>query len=147
MVYRGTSGNVIVNGHSTGDLPLTGGTLTGALTGTDLTMSTISATDANVGNLVVTGSGRFTNGIYGDVTGSATSVKGLSFDSLMTKTYTGVTVSGDSDPAGWLYFFKIPSTGAYSAPWHLTYKVTVTLGTLNSEEISIVHIDGSDGNF
>lgn len=62
---------------------------------------------------------------------------------IMSKTYTGVTVTGNSDPAGWLYFFKACCTGAYNDIWRLTYRVSAECaGQVDSKEISIVHIDG-----
>ena len=52
---------------------------------------TINVTDLNAGNLIVTGAGRFTNGLYGDLTGNVTgNVVGN-----ITGTSTGVLDSGD----------------------------------------------------
>jgi hypothetical protein len=39
-----------------------------------VTTPIIDVTDLTAGNVIVTGSGRFTNGIYGDLTGTATQV-------------------------------------------------------------------------
>lgn len=48
-------------------LPIVGGTLYGPLNIND----SLTAVSASLGDLVVTGSGRFTNGIYGNLTGNA----------------------------------------------------------------------------
>ena len=49
-------------------LPLTGGTVSGAVDIND----ELYADSATFGNLIVNGAGRFTNGIYGDLTGNVT---------------------------------------------------------------------------
>lgn len=49
-------------------IPKTGGEFTGAITVSD----SFTADEATVGNLIVNGAGRFTNGLYGDLTGTAT---------------------------------------------------------------------------
>ena len=67
---------------------------------------------------------------------------------IKTKTYTGVTVEGNSDPAGWLYFFKAPSTGTYYDQWHITYRITATMaGQNDGKQTSIVHIDGMKNTY
>ena len=55
LIYRNTSNNIILNGHATEDLPLTGGTLTGSLTinGHSSAIGTIKTVDAAAEQTVV----------------------------------------------------------------------------------------------
>ena len=55
---------------------------------------TIQVTDLNAGDLMVTGVGRFTNGLYGDLTGSATSATKDGSGNVISSTY--VKKSGDT---------------------------------------------------
>ena len=87
-------------------------TLTKRGTGTQVVdlgeFDTINITDANVGNLVVTGAGRFTNGLYGNLTGNATTATSADsattatkFTSAQSITLTGDVTGSASSQAGW----------------------------------------------
>lgn len=45
---------------------------------------------------------------------------------LQSKTYTGVTCTGNSDPAGWLYFFKVVPTSATTQAY-VRYRTTAII--------------------
>lgn len=97
-------------------------TLTKRGTGTQVVdlgeFDTINITDANVGNLVVTGAGRFTNGLYGNLTGNATTA--TSADSATTATkftsaqsiaLTGDVTGSASSQAGWSITTTLKNSG------------------------------------
>ena len=76
----------------------------------DNQFDTIDITDAQVGNLIVTGAGRFTNGLYGDLTGNVVGdVSGSS---------TKVLDSGDSTPTTFAYSKSGLSTASWFAAWN-----------------------------
>lgn len=49
---------------------------------------------------------------------------------LQTKTYTGVYVSGNNDPNGYLYYAKVQPT-SYTTTWKLTFKVSATMAGIS----------------
>lgn len=62
----------------------------------------------------------------------------------MSKTYTGVTVTANSDPAGYLYFATILPNDFYDQ-WKIRYRLTFTLdGVPNGRQISEVILSGSE---
>ena len=67
-------------------LPLTGGQVTGPVSFGD----SISIDEATVGDLVVNGAGRFTNGLYGDLTGNAATATKVN-NNLIIKLNSGTT--------------------------------------------------------
>ena len=63
-------------------------------------------------------------------------------DPIATKTYTGVNITANSDPAGWLYFGDVKPAD-YNAPWRVRYVVRSRITTLaDSSQYSIVTING-----
>jgi hypothetical protein len=79
---------------------------------------TINITDANVGNLVVTGAGRFTNGLYGNLTGNATTATSADsattatkFTSAQSVTLTGDVTGSASSQAGWSIATTLKNSG------------------------------------
>lgn len=81
----------------------TGGEFTGAITVSD----SFTADEATVGNLIVNGAGRFTNGLYGDLTGNAdtATIAGKVADAgnghEITLNYSGTNYSSTSWFAAW----------------------------------------------
>ena len=60
---------------------------------------------------------------------------------LQTKTYTNVTVTGNSDPAGWLYFFKVVPTSATTQAY-IRYRVTASIpGVANNAGFHIADVE------
>ena len=97
-------------------------TLTKRGTGTQVVdlgeFDTINITDANVGNLVVTGAGRFTNGLYGNLTGNATTATSADsattatkFTSAQSITLTGDVTGSASSQAGWSIATTLKNSG------------------------------------
>lgn len=97
-------------------------TLTKRGTGTQVVdlgeFDTINITDANVGNLVVTGAGRFTNGLYGNLTGNATTATSADsattatkFTSAQSVTLTGDVTGSASSQAGWSIATTLKNSG------------------------------------
>lgn len=94
-------------------------TLTKRGTGTQVVdlgeFDTINITDANVGNLVVTGAGRFTNGLYGNLTGNATTATTAttagSFTSAQSIALTGDVTGSASSQAGWSITTTLKNSG------------------------------------
>ena len=63
-------------------------------------------------------------------------------DPIATKTYTGVNITANSDPAGWLYFGSVKPE-AYNTPWRVRYVVRSRITTLaDSSQYSIVTVNG-----
>ena len=117
-------GHITSKGTTSFKLPTAPTTITGnAGTATKLQ----SAQNISVGNL--------TEGFDGSAAISfPTADMGIiwsDINPIKTKTYTGIIVEGNSDPAGWIYFFKAPSTGGYYDQWHITYKVTASMAGQN----------------
>ena len=66
---------------------------------------------------------------------------------IATKTYTGVTITANSDPAGWLYFGYIKPTDYYT-PWRIKYRVNASITTLTDAfQYSEVLIDGAKNTY
>jgi len=84
-------------------VPKTGGEFTGAVTVSDA----LIADEITSGNLIVNGVGRFTNGIYGDLTGNASTA------TLAAK----VADSGNGQATTFGYSKSSLSTTAYFAAW------------------------------
>ena len=82
-------------------VPKTGGTFTGTVHVED----EFYADSATLGNLIVNGSGRFNNGIYGDLTGTATRA-------------TKVTDSGDNTDVTFAYSKAGMTTTSWLAAWN-----------------------------
>lgn len=62
---------------------------------------------------------------------------------IVSKTYTGVNITANNDPTGWLYFGSIKPTSYYT-PWRVKYVLRARITTLNdSNQYSVVTIDGA----
>ena len=81
---------------------------------------------------------------------SQISLKGLDRQS---RTYTGVTVTANSDPAGFLYFAKIlPKNNVYGDSWKVLYKVTANMAGISSDngsgrQTSFVYVHGARNTY
>lgn len=135
-----TSGTVSVSYGTAANTALQGNQVLFKLNNANKTASSAAAFYAP------TGAG--TAGQFLKSTGGAPEWQSILYNDIQpikSKTYTGVTVTGNSDPAGWLYFFRAGRTSGatYNDIWHLTYKVTAYCATqVDSRQVSIVHIDG-----
>lgn len=131
-------------------------TASSTLDATKLSGTASISTTGNAGTATKFSSSR-TIALTGDVTGSAsgdgssgwsvaTTVKDDShnhttqtFIPISTKTYTNITVTGNSNPAGWLYFAKmIPVNNDYGKHAYVKYRLKSTMaglsGNLGHEE-------------
>lgn len=96
-------------------LPLTGGSVTGPVSFGD----SVSIDEATVGDLVVNGSSNFIQG-----------VKSNQIVPFMSKTYTGVIASANTQDDGALYFIKVQPTNYY-VTWSIKYRVSATIAGIS----------------
>lgn len=116
LIYRNSSGNVIVPGHATSDLPLTGGTMTGTLkiAGQEFILGTNSSSSNDSGDLVWQyGSGQEKMRIW--TPDSPTTKTGPYFrvyNASGTSLYSGVLPLGDGTGASGTWGINVSGNAA-----------------------------------
>ena len=59
---------------------------------------------------------------------------------ILSKSYSNVYVTGNSDPAGYLYFMMVKPTGGYNSLYEVTYRMSASINGISGRQTSIVHI-------
>jgi len=66
---------------------------------------------------------------------------------IETKSYQNVYITGNSDPAGWLYFASVKPSSYYT-PWRIRYRLkSLIRGITDSNQVSEVVIDGAKNTY